>query len=72
MEATTIKVHSSTKHALDEFGAENESYDEIISKLLNEVKRKELRQLLIEGYQQNQQRDSRMAEEWEMVSSGLE
>jgi len=71
MEITTIKIHSRTKHTLDEFGTENESYDQIISRLLAEIKRKNLRNLLIEGYQKNQQRDAMIAEEWEIASSEL-
>lgn len=71
METCTIKVHTDTKQALDNFGAENESYDDIISKLLEEVNRKNIRQALIEGYQQNKHRDIQMAEEWETASLEL-
>jgi predicted transcriptional regulator len=35
MDATTIKLHTETKHALDQFREyKNESYDEVIRKLI--------------------------------------
>jgi predicted transcriptional regulator len=40
MDATTIKLHTETKHALDQFREyKNESYDEVIRKMIYIIKK---------------------------------
>ena len=72
MEITTVKLHKSTKSALDEVRQEDESYDDVIQKLLLEIKSKHLKNDLIEAYKQKSTEDLRILEEWEAVSVDVE
>ena len=69
MSTTTIKVHTGTKLALDELGHEQESYDEVIARLIAEVKKKHARQELIEAYTSKKREDKQMVQEWERASA---
>lgn len=72
MEATTVKLHRSTKSALDQMRQEDESYDEIIQKLVLEMKGKHLKKELIEAYQKKGKQDLQLLEEWEAASLEVE
>ena len=51
MEVTTVKLHKSTKSALDKLRVEKDSYDEVISKLIAQTENKNLKEELIQAYQ---------------------
>lgn len=68
MEVTTVKVQKKTKSALDEFREEQESYDDVIQKLVSTAKQKELKKRLIEGYQNIGRDELELLEEWEPAS----
>ena len=68
MDTTTVKIHQSTKHSLDEVRGENESYDEVINKLLVEMKKKNLVKELIAAYKSMGTEDLDVLEEWESAS----
>jgi poly(A) polymerase Pap1 len=72
MDTTTVKIHMSTKEDLDELRQNYETYDDIINKLISEVKKKNLVKELIEGYKSNAKRDKRIVEEWEHTSEDWE
>lgn len=69
MSTTTIKLHSSTKHALDDFRGSEESYDEVVQKLISEVKSKNRVKELIAAYQDKAEEDKKTVEEWGSSSS---
>ena len=50
MDITTVKLHKGTKKALDKIRNSNESYNEIIAKLIDQVQNKDLRKQLVDGY----------------------
>lgn len=68
MSTTTVKLHFSTKHALDDFRGNEESYDEVINRLISEVKSKNLVKELIAAYQNKANEDKKTVEEWESSS----
>ncbi len=68
MEATTIKVYSKTKHALDDVRQEQETYDQVISRLVAQTKKKNLVKELIEAYKSKAEEDIKTAQEWDAVS----
>ncbi len=68
MSATTVKIHRITKNALDEMKKENESYDNLIGKLITRAKNGEIRNELIEGYKKTGKKDLKVLEEWESAS----
>lgn len=70
-EATTIKLHRSTKRALDDFKG-IESYDEAIQVLLSHVKQKHLKADLIEAYKSMGKKDMELLEEWEVASQEVD
>jgi hypothetical protein len=69
MSTTTVKLHFSTKHALDDFRGNEESYDKVINRLIYEVKNKNLVKELIAAYQNKAEEDKKIVEEWESSSS---
>ncbi len=71
MEATTVKIYPRTKSALDNFKVRDETYDEIINNLIQEVKTKHLKQQLIEAYKNMGKKELRILEEWELASKEL-
>ncbi len=71
MSVTTVKLYEETKFGLDEIRLENESYDDIISRLLMKFNRSVLKNKLREGYIRNSKEDTRLVNEWEISSSEL-
>ena len=68
METTTIKVHSETKHALDNIRSEQETYDQVISRLVAETKKKNLVKELVAAYQSRANEDKKIVREWDAAS----
>lgn len=68
METTTIKVYSKTKHSLDDVRREQETYDQTISRLVAQTKKKDLVKELIAAYQSKTDEDRKIAQEWDTVS----
>ena len=68
MDATTIKLHKSTKSALDKLRKENESYENVISKLISQAENKGLKDELIAAYKQVGREDLEILAEWENAS----
>ncbi len=68
MQVTTVKLHKSTKAALDQLKGGRESYDELIAKLIAQNKRKDLRTELIRGYQNMGKADLKLLQDWEAAS----
>ncbi|HLD02685.1 MAG TPA: hypothetical protein VJC07_03240 [Candidatus Nanoarchaeia archaeon] len=72
MEITTIKLYKSTKSALDSFRQKNESYDEIITKMAADLKKKNLDKELIEGYKNMGKEDLKLLKEWDITSKEVD
>lgn len=72
METTTIKVHQKTKSELDALRSQEESYDQIISRLITHIQRKELQRELIVAYKSMGKKDLELLEEWESSSAELD
>ena len=72
MEITTVKIHKNTKYALDKIKRHNESYDEVITKLISEIKNKDIKNKLIAAYKSLDKKDLEVLKEWEVSSSGVE
>ncbi len=68
MQNTTVKIRRSTRLALNEFKGEKESYDDAINKLISKIKKKNLREDLIEGYKKMGPYDLELISEWEIAS----
>jgi len=68
MADTTVKIHPSTKNALDNLKGEYDTYDDVINKLISEVKNKNLVREMIAGYKSNRERDQKLVKEWEHTS----
>ena len=68
MTDTTVKIHPSTKNALDNLKGEYDTYDDVINKLISEVKNKNLVREMIAGYKSNRERDQKLVKEWEHTS----
>ena len=68
MDATTIKLHSRTKSALDKLREENESYENVISRLILQAKNKDLKEKLIAAYKQVGKEELKILGEWESAS----
>ena len=65
---TTIKIHSETKHELDALKEPNESYNEVIVKLVSQSKKKNIEKELIECYKGRAKYMDEF-EEWENASN---
>jgi len=72
MEVTTVKLHKGTKTALDKLRGENDSYDEVINKLIAQTENKNLKEELIQAYQSLGTEDLQLLEEWETASKEIE
>lgn len=68
MGTTTIKVYSQTKHALDDIRQEQETYDQVISRLVAQTKKKNLVKELVAAYQSKADQDKKIAQEWDRAS----
>ena len=67
MQATTLKIKKNTKSELDTFRKQNESYDEIINNIMQQIRTKNLKKQLIEAYKTSKNEIS-LLEEWENAS----
>ncbi len=72
MTITTIKLKESTKLDLKDFRAKSASYDEVIRKLISNIKSKNLKEELINGYKESAKSDLESLKEWENVSTELD
>ncbi len=72
MKVTTVKIYYKTKLSLDELKKDNETYDEVISRLIKKVKKMELKKELIKDYKSLGKEDLEILKEWEPVSAELE
>ena len=72
MEVTTIKLYKSTKFTLDSLRENNETYDDIITKIIIKLRDKNLKMDLIEAYKKTAERDLKIVNEWENASKELE
>ncbi len=72
MDVTTVKVHKRTKAALDKLKDEKESYDEIISSLIEHKLGKNLRGDMVEGYTKVGSEELELLSEWEAGSGEME
>ncbi|MBS3169915.1 hypothetical protein J4210_05510 [Candidatus Woesearchaeota archaeon] len=68
METTTVKIHKSTKNVLDEIKTDDESYDEVIKRVVSEVKHKNLVRELVTAYKVKATEDKELNKEWESAS----
>ncbi len=68
MESTTVKIHKSTKNVLDEIKNNYESYDEVIKRMVSEVKQKNLVKELVTAYKTKAIEDKEINKEWENTS----
>jgi predicted CopG family antitoxin len=71
MSVTTIKMSKKTKSALEQLKQPKESYDHVISRLVNLVQNKDRKRQLIEGYKAHGARDTQILKEWEPTSNEL-
>lgn len=69
MEVTTVKIHKNTKLALDVLKYEEDTYDDIIGRLISESKKEDLKEKLIEDYKSIDEEDLEILNEWESASS---
>ena len=72
IEITTVKIHKNTKSALDELKIDNETYDDIINRLISQIKNKNLKNELIKAYKNLDKEDLDTLNEWESASSDIE
>lgn len=72
MEATTIKLYKNTKSVLDSLRQKNESYDEVITKIISELRNKNLKKELIEAYKSMSKEDLKILEDWETTSKEVD
>ena len=68
MDITTVKIHQSTKNALDEIRTNYESYDEVIKRLVSEAKHKNLVKELVAAYKTKAIEDKNINQDWEKSS----
>lgn len=57
---------------LDEFRNSSESYDTVITKIVSELKHKNLKKELIEAYSLMNRNDLALLEEWDAASQEIE
>ncbi|MEK6973775.1 MAG: hypothetical protein AABW41_00835 [Nanoarchaeota archaeon] len=69
MKITTVKVYEETKNSLDRLRTQNESYDQVIKKLISKIQNKDLIYQLIEAYKEKNKQDLEILEEWENTSN---
>ncbi len=72
MEVTTVKIRDSTKMALDGMKKDRESYDEVIERLIAQIKNKSPKKELIEGYKSMGKEDLELLEEWDSISAEID
>ena len=69
MDATTVKLHRSTKSELERLRNEQESYDDVIRRLASQAKRENLKKELIAGYKGLGRKDLAVLKEWDKASA---
>ena len=69
MGTTTVKIRDETKSSLDEIKVESETYDEVINRIIFAVKKRNLKNELVEGYTAVGKDDLDTLEEWESASA---
>ena len=69
---STIKLHKSTKSALDNLKDKFESYDKTIKRLISSVENSNLRAELIDAYKSMGKEDLQYLEEWNHASKEME
>jgi len=72
MDVTTVKLHKSTKTALDKLRGKKDSYDEVVNRLIVQAQNKNLKEELIQAYQSLGTEDLQLLEEWETASKEIE
>ncbi len=72
MEITTVKLYAKTKGELDLFKTKKETYDEVIKRLLAEVKQRDITKKLIEGYKKMGKEELEILKEWDFTSSEVD
>ena len=72
MNVTTVKLHKSTKYALDELKQAGETYDDVIERIISQVRHKDLKTELVEGYKRAAKEQIKILSEWEVASSELD
>lgn len=72
MDVTTVKLHKNTKLALDSLRKEQDSYDEIITRLIFLAKKRDIKERLVDGYKIMGKADLKLLEEWEIASKEVE
>ena len=69
---TTIKLQKSTKSALDNLKANSESYNAAINRLIVTVNNTNLKDELIEAYQNIGKSDVQLLKKWDKASKEVE
>lgn len=72
MDVTTVKLHKNTKLALDSLRKEQDSYDEVITRLISLAKKRDIKERLVDGYKSMGKADLKLLEEWEIASKEVE
>ena len=68
MQITTIKLQEKTKLALDTLKLDNETYDSAVERLISQIRTKDLRKVLAEGYKNQSKAHLALLDEWESAS----
>ncbi len=69
MTVTTIKLETTTKQALDNMKRSNETYDEVVRRVLKLDDRAELERRMIEGCKAERELYNEIHREWEPATS---
>ena len=72
MDVTTVKLHKNTKLALDSLRKEQDSYDEVITRLISLAMKRDIKERLIDCYKSMGKADLKLLEEWEIASKEVE
>lgn len=72
MQITTLKIKKNTKAELDAFKTQNESYDETINRIMQQIRKKNLKKQLIEAYKNTSKEELILLEEWETASKEVQ
>ena len=68
---TTVKLQKRTKAALDGLKSETETYDQVISNLVSQARRKAVKSELVEAYKSVGKEELKILEDWEAASAEL-
>ena len=69
---TTIQIHENVKEELTQFKEKNESYEEIILKLMKHIKmeKRQKAEYIIEGYKEMAKESLEITKEWSSTETG--